>query len=506
MTTKTAEEQLEEITQALRLPTALACYGNKLLFGAPYQVPPHVLLIEQKVLAGVLDNSQQSLLMVNLPPRHGKSFYMMWLCAWLVMMFPHKRIMYVTYSDDFSVVWGRRVKKIIETLGPKLAGVTISKDASANSDWTLENGMGGMLSVGINGNITGRDADIVVVDDVLKDSKDANSKAVKKAIIDQFDSAIRPRLEPGGTMIIISTRWAEDDLAGTLQQREHEDPGADQWTKVILPALAEPSEDEQQQFTEEADFALWEDELGRHLGEALWPERFNTEHLHKLRANNPINFATLYQQTPNVREGGLFPIANWQYYDPAELPPMSAKTTRWDLAASDNAGDYTVGLTLGRGADGKMYVLEVQRFRSDSITVETRVKNTAYRQGVGVTIGIEQERAGAGKTVIAFYQRTLRGFTVKGDRPEGSKEDRAAPVSGHVAGGLVLLPEGAEWLTDFLHEFKLFPRGKNDDQVDCLVYAFNELYEGSGGVEIWSSGDLNLDAEQQMRALLQASM
>lgn len=491
-----------ELAKVIATPTRMAMAIGAHVTGWEFTAPPHLLHIERKVLDAVLDETRQRLLMVNLPPRHGKSQYMAWLIAWLLGMYPEKRIMFITYSDDFSATWGRLVKTIHQKFGKQLFGRTVAADASSNADWKLEGTMGGMLSAGILGNITGRDADIIIVDDIVKNIQEANSKATKKLLIETYDSAIRPRLEPTGTMIVVSTRWAEDDLAGTLQSREKENPAADRWEKVILPALAEPSEDEEAEMTEEEHFAAWEDEIGRHMGEPLWPDRYTADVLHIMQANDPVTFATLYQQKPNLREGGMFPANGWKYYDPENMPPMVRKVTKWDLAATDEGGDWTVGLHAGLGADSKIYVLDVWRFRKHSLEVERTVTNTAFRHGTAVPIGIEQERAGAGKALVAHYKRLLRGWTVEGEKPDGSKEDRAAPLSAGVAMGTVLLPEGAPWLPDFIHEFKVFPRGRNDDQVDTLVYAFNDLYQGSGGVSAWSPVGVNLEAEELMRRIL----
>lgn len=536
------ERRLEpdEIARIIRTPLSLAEHCGKAIIGRKFDPAKHLQLFEREILPALVDEENQSFLMLNCPPRHGKTIFVLFVAAWFLMMYPTKRVIYVSYNDDLSAVGGQIVKTIVERYGPKLFDVRVSR-TTAKSDWQLDvsydededaNILAGMLSVGVGSTITGRGGDLIIVDDLIKNAEEAASKATKAKHVREYDGTIRSRLEPGGTMIVIATRWAEDDLPGTLQERfeaykdKPEDEQGDPWTFIELPALAELSDKDMEDLAAmydadglEVAVENWRDQLGRKEGEALWPQRYKAKDLVKIRNSiDEFSWRALYQQRPTERKGGMFPKSAWNYY-PCEFGrndeehciiarhdlTVNARCWAWDTAFTEDDGDWTVGELWGLTDEEEMVILEFHRVQKAGAGVDELVKDCAYRTGTSVAILVEQERAGSGKYVVQAWQKNLPGFVVEGRRPEGTKEERATPWSSFVQSGRARLPEGAKFIRSFHHEHTVFPRGRHDDQVDPGVYAYQYLL-ANAGVSSWSPLDAmtggNVEEELEMLAWL----
>jgi predicted phage terminase large subunit-like protein len=293
----------------------------------------------------------------------------------------------------------------------------------------------------------------------------------------------------------------------------------DRFKVLSFPAIAEMPEHDQVELTE-AEREGWTDIIGRVEGEPLkcryyregdWDKSI----FYKVRATmirtNPVGWASTYQQNPTSREGSMFPAKKWQRYHVADKPDMAALYRVWDLAASEGSGDFTVGSLVGRGYDGKMYVIDVLRDRLSPDNVLDNVKNTAARDGYSVGIRVEEERAGAGKTVTAFYKKALHGYDVDGVRAEGTKETRATPYSTLQQTGEILIPydDEVDWdVKGFVDEHKqLMGDGRKpryDDRIDTVAYAVNLLMV-SGPVEVYEMSGGLAGMERQMRDLLMRS-
>lgn len=521
--TKADPTSAGSLSEVIALPSALAAHGCKDVLGIEFDPAAHLLLFEGKLVEAVFDDEQR-FLMLNCPPRHGKSMFMQWFAAWYLMMFPTKRVIYVTYGDDLSVLGGKVVRSIVEKFGPRYFDVHLQKNAPA-ADWALTvSPLSGMLSVGVGSPITGRGGDLIIVDDLIKNAEEAASKAKKSLHVREYDGTIRTRLEPGGTIVVVATRWAEDDLPGTLRERSTKpDYVGDPWEIVELPALAEISEEEIEELYAEypADMAerlveRWTDELGRSSGDALWPRRYPAKTLRQIQASiSELEWAALFQQRPTSKSGGMFPKSAWRYYeaDIARDEPehcvvaghdleLTNRVWVWDTAFTDDGGDWTCGQLLGLTSNNEIALLEFHRIQGAGAQVEALVKDCAFRVGPSVTILMEQERSGSGKYVIQSFQKLLRGFNLEGRRPEGDKAERATPLSSLVANGGFLLPAGAKFIKAWHNEFRHFPRGRHDDQVDPAVYGYQFLLM-RGGTTVWSPVGMTLDAEGQMLGLLQ---
>ena len=486
-------------------PSRLAVAIGKKVTGFDFELFYWLQYAEQRILDALMDPVERFIIL-NVPPRSGKSTYSgVFLPSWFLGMFPSMRVMFVTYSDDYSVKYGRAVRTILDRFGREYFGVGIDKSAQSASDWQMSNSFGGMLSTGVGGILTGYGGDLIIIDDILKNIQEARSQATKRMHEDWYDTTLRSRLHPGGTIIITATRWAEDDLSGVLIERMRKAGYAgDQWEILDFPALAEPRDTEI-----DIDEDEWRDELGRAIGESLEPKRYTTEQYETIKNGGMESFlwSCLYQQRPTTPEGGMFPRACWKYWNEQTIPQIKRTVRVWDLATTEGGGDYTVGVKMGIGNNGDLYVLDRQRFQRSTSDVEQAVLAASVTDGYGVKIMIEQERAGAGKTVVENFQRKLAGFLVVPAKADGSKEQRATPYSAMQQNRRVWLPESAEWLEEWRREHQGMlgdgRRPRHDDQIDTAAYAARELL-GQGTVSMWIPGqdDGWLTREGQMRALI----
>jgi hypothetical protein len=268
----------------------------------PYWLAP-ILEIYERIRDG-----EELKVVVQAPPRHGKTDLTLHALAWLLCLDPGRTHAFTTYADALARSKSRKARRLARE-----AGVPISAESSSANEWrtTLE---GGLLATGVGGPLTGHGiTGVGVVDDPIKNRQEAESRLIRDRVWDWYDDVFSSRLEPGSSEIIQATRWHEDDLSGRLLDAgEHE--------LVSLPAIAE-------------DDAL--DSLGRKPGEPLWPERYSLERLEKVRELRPFTFASLYQQRPRPRGEYLFGPP--RFYDPADFWRQTAGHGLRFIAGLDTA-------------------------------------------------------------------------------------------------------------------------------------------------------------------------
>ena len=322
------------------------------------------------------------------------------------------------------------------------------------------------LSVGLGGAITGEGADLLLIDDVVKNRKEADSKTVRDAIWDEWTATLLTRLHPGGRIILIMTRWHEDDLAGRIL-KEAEETG-EKWEIINLPCEAEEN-----------------DPLGREFGEPLWAERYDEEWLKKKKkAVGSRDWQALYQQNPKPSEEEQMFKREW--FEIVSDYPRDARAVRyWDLAATEakpgKDPDYTAGGKVAE-KDGIYYIVDIRRTRATPKKVEDLVLQTAEIDGKRIVIHMEQEPGSSGVNTIDHYRRkVLNGYTFYGDKKTSNKIERAAPVSASAEAGNVKIVRGS-WNKDFLDEIEIFPRGKHDDTVDVVTGAITMLNSAKFGI------------------------
>ena len=410
----------------------------------------HELLIEKldDVTEGRCDR-----LMVQMPPGSAKSTYGSILFpAYFLSRHKTAQIIATAHTASLADYFGRHVRKAIAEHGEWL-GVTLAKESRASAKFTLEEG-GEYFPAGVRGPITGRRADLIIIDDPVKSWAEAESRASRDALYDWYRAELSARLKPGGRLVLIMTRWHEDDLAGRLMA------GDPAWENLRLPAIAESG-----------------DAMGRAVGEVLWPEwQDGAAVLRRRQEVGERAFSAMYQQRPRPPDAALFKVEAIRIL--AQAPEVLRTVRAWDLAATlPGAGrnpDYTVGLKLGLVAGGDLVVLDVIRFQGSPAQVEARIHAAAKADGVGTILALPQDPGQAGAAQVAMLKRSLSGFQVVSSPETGAKVLRAMPAATQVDGGKVALL-AAPWNENFISEIREFPDSAKDDQVDAFARAVNTL-------------------------------
>lgn len=404
-------------------------------------------------------------IIISAPPRHGKSELVnVNTPIWVLENFPKRNIILASYGADLSVGFGRRVRNTIND-NKDLLRVRVSSD-SAKADMFHTNLGGYMASVGLGGAITGRGAHVLLIDDYIKEIKEALSPTYRDYIWNWFVTVAMTRLEPGASVIIIATRWHSDDLHGRILKNF---PG--QWENICLPAEA-----------------LEGDILHRPVGAPLFAERYPEEFLQAQKELlGSVFYHALYQQGP-IDEIQKFTDITW-LNTTTTLPAGDFRWARcWDLAATQDGGDYTAGSLIGHSkSTNKVVIGNIIRRQLSPDRVETLVRNTAVQDGIETTVCIEQEPGSAGKMLVEHFQnKVLPEYTVVAVPTAGkNKLIRAQPfLAAAEAGKVYLLDEGAvkedyqtegKWQDHFEREFETFPNGAFDDQVDTVAAGYNYL-------------------------------
>jgi predicted phage terminase large subunit-like protein len=319
-----------------------------------------------------------------------------------------------------------------------------------------------MITAGVGGPLMGKGADILIIDDPVKNHEEALSPTCRQKTWDWYLSTAKTRLQPNASVIIIMTRWHDEDLVGLVLKNAART--SEKWTVIRFPALAEEN-----------------DPLGRKPGEALWPEQWPVEYLRGRRAESEFWFTSLYQQRPRPREGGMFKL---KWFEGRKVPMpreemMSRKVRAWDYGATEGGGDYTAGVLFGRDHSGKFYVLDMVRGQWGPGERDRIIRDTAQRDGYQVEIIGEQEPGSSGKSQAAAFCGMLMGYSVHCVPSSGSKEVRADAFASQCEQGNVYVVD-AHWSEQYLEELTAFPTGANDDQVDCSSNAFHRLAVGDG--------------------------
>lgn len=410
----------------------------------------HELLIErlQEVADGSCDR-----LMVQMPPGSAKSTYGSILFpAYFLSQNKTGQIIATSHTASLADYFGRHVRNAVVEHGD-LLGLRITKESRAAARFSLEGG-GEYFAAGVRGPITGRRADLIVIDDPVKSWAEAESQTFRDALYDWYCAELSARLKPGGRVVLIMTRWHEDDLAGRLLAAEST------WSCLKLSAIAEK-----------------DDVLGRLQGQVLWPEWQDEAAIARRRREvGERTFAAMYQQNPRPADAALFKVENIRVV--AEIPAVTRTIRAWDLAGSlPVAGrnpDYTVGVKLGVTAENQLIILDVIRFQGSPAQVEARIQATAKVDGVSTILALPQDPGQAGAAQVAMLSRNLAGFHVVATPETGAKITRAMPAATQVDAGNLALA-AAPWNDNFLAELRAFPDSAKDDQVDALSRAVNTM-------------------------------
>jgi predicted phage terminase large subunit-like protein len=422
----------------------------------------HRLLIEKltQVANGEIDR-----LAVFMPPGSAKSTYGSILFPpWFMARAPGRSIIAASHTTELAQKWGRKVRNLIAEHGPTLAAV-LSQDSQAAGRWALASG-GEYYAAGVGTGITGFRADGAIIDDPIRSREDADSETVRERTWEWYKSDLLTRLRPGGFVVLIQTRWHEDDLAGRVLEEMAKGSG-DRWSVLSLPAEAEEN-----------------DPLGRAPGEWLWDDAYGyAKFLAREKATQiPRNWSALYQQRPTPETGDYF---KEEWLRPYTKAPARATLNVYgasDYAVTSDGGDYTVHVIVGVDPEGKMWLLDLWRKQASSdvwvegvcdLVLEWKPWLWAEEQG--------QIKSGIGP----FLDQRLierKAWIGREQFPtRGDKAVRAQSIRGRMALQGLHVPTAAPWYAAFRSELLSFPAGKHDDQVDALGLLGQLLDQVSSG-------------------------
>ena len=429
----------------------------------------HLLLLSDK-LVQVADGKIDRL-MVTMPPRHGKSeLISKYFPAWYLGHKPDNRIILSSYESDFAATWGWKARNVLNEYGPGLFGVSVSKESGARNRWDITDHEGGMGTAGVGGPITGKGAHIFIIDDPIKNNEDAKSKVKRDKIFDWYGSTAYTRLEPGGAMIIIQTRWHEDDLSGRLLQEMKLD--GEQWEIINFPAIAEDN-----------------DIIGRQPGDALFPMRYSVEDLERIkRTLGSYWWFALYQQKPHPDGGNIFKRSWFRYFHEEgenyvlHRPEGNIRFAKADCyiiqtcdpaATEKEESDFFVLGTWAITPDNDLILLSIFREKAET-TKHKQVMQSQFDRWNPDFQGVENRTFG-----LNIIQTCVKaGLPVRPLQADTDKVSRARPVAARYETGSVYHPQGAPWLADFEDELVAFPNGTHDDQVDVTAYAYISIIRG----------------------------
>jgi predicted phage terminase large subunit-like protein len=395
-------------------------------------------------------------LIINMPPRHTKSEFASYLFpAWFLGKFPHKKIIQTAHTAELAVGFGRKVRNLIggEDFQKVFSGISLSSDSKAAGRWNT-NKSGDYFAIGIGGAVTGKGADVLVIDDPHSEQEaqlgEFNPEVYDK-VYEWYTSGPRQRLQPGGAIIIVMTRWSKRDLTGQILKKSMERKGSDEWEVIEFPAIM-PS------------------------GTPLWPEFWSIEELEAIKAEIPVSkWNAQYMQDPTSEEGALIKREWWKEWPHDRPPNVSAIIQSWDTAflktqRSDYSACTTWGIFEHENEDGvivpNLILLDAFKDKMEFPELK-RLAHQKYWEYEPDQLVVEKKASGA--PLIAELR--MMGIPVTEFTPVrgNDKIARANAVTDLFASGIVWAPQ-TRWAEEVIEECASFPAGEHDDYVDsCLA-------------------------------------
>lgn len=419
----------------------------------------------QELIEGTLPTNK---LMIFVPPQHGKSeIVSRKLPSWALGINPRLKIVGASYSADLAQQFSRSIQRNIDSIeygevfpNTYLNGQRAKADSSRgylrNIDVFETVGFGGFYkAVGVCGGLTGTPVDIGIIDDPVKDAIEANSPTYRDRVWSWYTDVFLTRLHNDSKIILIQTRWHEDDLSGRLLERE-----GDKWEVVRIPAIREDFDDPDDP---------------RQIGEALWEEVHSLESLREAEARSPRTFAALYQQRPSV-QGGNIVKRDW-FGHVTEREFKNIHTTEpivffMDTAYTDKQENDPTGIIATCKIGGTLYITHARKVLMKFPDLIRFLPAYAREHGYTVKSSIRIEPKANGISVIDQLKEVTQLNITRTPTPTDSKETRLNAASPSVECGRVVLVEG-EWTEEFMDEVCGFPAKPHDEYVDTLVYAID---------------------------------
>lgn len=414
----------------------------------------------EEVVAGKLTR-----LMVQVPPRHGKSQLISRLFpAYFLLKHQDRHVAVTSYGATLAEGFSRAARAFYVDAGGRLDPASQSVKA-----WGTEQ-RGSLWAVGVGGSATGRGAHLGIIDDPIKDRKEAESQAVISTLRDWYGSTFRTRIEPEqGAIVVVQTRWSEQDLVGMLLDNEAQVEPQDRegWHVVDFPAVAEEWEDRPELpecVTIEEDF--------REPGEALCPERYDLKALNKIRAAiGSREFNALYQQSPQA-DGGNIISPDWFQFFSEQPEKYSRLIISVDCTFTDaDTSDY-VAMAVIAQVGAQFFLLDMVREKLDVINTMIRLQ-AKCRQWRPTAVLVEA--AANGHAVLTMMKHKIPNLIGIKPAQLGPKVVRVQACAPIIEAGNFYLPTRQTWVEPFIKECAIFPAGKNDDQIDAVSQALNWL-------------------------------
>ena len=401
-------------------------------------------------------------LIINMPPRHTKSEFASYLLpAWFLGQYPEKKIIQTAHTAELSVGFGRKVRNLVDsddykTIFPK---VSLRADSKAAGRWSTSQG-GEYFAIGVGGAVTGKGADLLIIDDPHSEQEGQSiDPSVFDKVYEWYTSGPRQRLQPGGAIVVVMTRWHKRDLTGQIIKSSVQREGVDEWEVIEFPAIM-PS------------------------GAPLWPEFWPMKELESLRNELPApKWSAQYQQNPTSEEGALVKREWWKRWEEDDPPPCEFIIQSWDTAflktqRADFSACTTWGVFYRPDDDGvtqpNVILMDAYKERLEF----PELKKTAYdfyQHWQPEAFVVEAKAAG---TPLIFELRAM-GIPVAEYTPSrgNDKISRVNAVSDLFASGVIWAPE-TRWAEEGIEEFAAFPAGEHDDLVDSSTQALLRFRQG----------------------------
>ena len=442
-----------------------------------YKNARHIQFLTDKAQQFVEDvkNGKSPRLFISMPPRHSKSETMTKKYpAWVIGNNPDFEIIIASYSMDLARDFGKIARDTYREHSKSGTGIfntVIDRDKSAGDNWGILEHRGAVVSTGVGGSATGKGAHIAIIDDPFKNREDANSRLQRDKVWAWYQSTIRTRLAPGGGIIIIQTRWHEDDLVGRIV-KEMENGTGETFESIVLPAIAEKN-----------------DILGRKIGEPLWEERYGIDELENIKkAIGSREFSALYQQKPQVEDGGLFKRQYFKYFDIkndfiiANDKNVNIKDCFYfqtiDTAMSTHKNnDFTAVATFVCDREWNLYLVDLMLERLEVPDQWNVIKQYRHKYNLRFQ-AIESKSSGIG----IMQQAKREGMPLKELKADTDKMTRALNISVMFENGKVFFNKNLEKLLELEEQLLKFPNATHDDAVDVFSYAgivINDLIQNS---------------------------
>jgi predicted phage terminase large subunit-like protein len=399
-------------------------------------------------------------LIINMPPRHTKSEFASYLLpSWFLGKFPEKKIIQTAHTAELATGFGRKVRNLVSSETYQTVFDTkLSSDSKAAGRWNTHLG-GDYFAIGVGGAVTGKGADLLIIDDPHseQEAKQANP-AVFDGVYEWFTSGPRQRLQPGGAIIIVMTRWSKRDLTGQILKNAGKD-GVDQWEIIDFPAIM-PS------------------------GVPLWPGFWSKAALEALKAELPVSkWEAQYQQNPTSEEGAIIKREQWQIWDKDRAPACDYIIQSWDTAfEKNNRADYSACTTWGvfqhpnQHGDMRPNIILLDAYKARMEFPELKkMALELWQEWEPDTLIVEKRAAGA----PLIYEMRKMGIPLSEFTPGkgNDKISRVNAISDLFASGVVWCPE-TRWAEEVMDEMASFPNGDHDDLVDSSSQALMRFRQG----------------------------